>query len=228
MFVPKIIAKIQSDYQSKFGVPRQSGLVGGVSRVAFEKPYRISEALRGIEEFSHIWILWYFHKNGESTEFSPTVRPPKLGGNKRVGVFATRSPNRPNPIGLSLVKLLGVDEDGSLIIEGGDMVDGTPVLDIKPYLPYVESVPDAHGSFTEEKSKVRLYVDFPPVLLEKVDEKHSESIIELLSLDPRPGYQHDSDRVYGVSYAGYNIKFKVAAETLTVVAVETDATKTDK
>ncbi len=223
MFEPKIIAKIQSDYQSKFGVPRQSGLVSGVSRVVFEKPYKNPDALRGIEEFSHIWIIWYFHKNEESAEFSPTVRPPKLGGNKRVGVFATRSPNRPNPIGLSLVRLVEVSGDGSLIIEGGDMVDGTPILDIKPYLPYVESVENARGSYADEKSKVRLYVDFPTVLLEKIDEKHRESVIELLSLDPRPGYQHDEERVYGVSYAGYNIKFKVSGETLTVVKVETDA-----
>lgn len=218
MFTPEVIAKIQSDYPSKFGVPRQSGLVKAYSRVVFEKPYRVKEALRGLEEFSHIWIIWYFHKN-ESVRFSPTVRPPKLGGNKRVGVFATRSPNRPNPIGLSLVKLIGI-KNGSLIIEGGDMVDGTPVLDIKPYLPYVESVPNANGSFTEEKSKVRLYVDFPPVLLYKIDENHRESLIELLSIDPRPGYVQDSVREHGVTFSDYNIKFKVDGETLTVTGVE--------
>lgn len=218
----KVIAKIKTNFPSKFGVPRQSGLSHNKSYIVFEKEYRQPEALRGIEDFSHLWLIFHFDK-ADKKQYTPTVRPPKLGGNKRIGVFATRSPYRPNPIGLSLVKLNKVVEtkDGLVLeVEGADLVDGTPILDIKPYLPFVESVPSAKGAYTEETSKVRLYVDFPQFLLEKLDKNYRAEVTELLSLDPRPGYQDDAERVYGMNYIDYDIKFKVANETLTVVAVE--------
>lgn len=223
MFQPKVIGKIKSPFPSKFGVPRQSGMVkDDISYVVFEKEYANPDAVRGLEEFSHIWLIWYFDK-ADKKEYTPTVRPPKLGGNKRVGVFATRSPYRPNPIGLSLVKLIAVENFGerlTLKVEGGDLVDGTPILDIKPYLPVYEAIPDAEGGFTEKTSKVRLYVDFSPLLIEKIEENRREVIKEFLSLDPRPGYQRDPERVYGVSYYNYDIKFKVDGEILTVIEVK--------
>lgn len=218
----KVIAKIKTDFPTKFGVPRQSGLACNKSYIVFEKEYRQSEALRGIENFSHLWLIFHFDK-ADKKQYTPTVRPPKLGGNKRIGVFATRSPYRPNPIGLSLVKLVKVVEtkEGLVLeVEGADLVDGTPILDIKPYLPFVESVPSANGAYTEETSKVRLYVDFPQFLLEKIDENHRAEATTLLSLDPRPGYHDDPERVYGMNYIDYDIKFKVANDTLTVVSVE--------
>lgn len=223
MFQPKVIGKIKSPFPSKFGVPRQSGMVkDNISYVVFEKEYSNIDAVRGLEDFSHIWLIWYFDK-ADKKEYTPTVRPPKLGGNKRVGVFATRSPYRPNPIGLSLVKLIGIEKSSeklTLKVEGGDLVDGTPILDIKPYLPAFEAIPNAEGGFTEETSKVRLYVDFPSFLMEKIDENYREVIKEFLSLDPRPGYQHDAERVYGVPYYNYDIKFKVDGKTLTVIDVK--------
>lgn len=218
----KVIAKIKTDFPTKFGVPRQSGLACNKSYIVFEKDYRQPEALRGIENFSHLWLIFHFDK-ADKKQYTPTVRPPKLGGNKRIGVFATRSPYRPNPIGLSLVKLVKVVEtkEGLVLeVEGADLVDGTPILDIKPYLPFVESVPSANGAYTEETSKVRLYVDFPQFLLEKIDENHRAEATTLLSLDPRPGYHDDPERVYGMNYIDYDIKFKVANDTLTVVSVE--------
>lgn len=222
MFQPKIIAKIKSPFPSKFGVPRQSGMVkDDISYIVFEKEYANPDAVRGLEDFSHIWLIWYFDK-ADKKDYTPTVRPPKLGGNKRVGVFATRSPYRPNPLGLSLVKLKKVIKtaDGlTLEVEGGDLVDGTPILDIKPYLPFIEAPKSAVGGFTEETSKVRLYVDFPPFLAEKIEEERREVIKEFLSLDPRPGYQKDAERIYGVPYYNYDIKFKVDGERLTVVDV---------
>lgn len=223
MFEPVIIARIKSGFPDKFGVPRQSGMIEGiVSEVVFEGRFNNPDAVRGIDEFSHIWLVWYFDKSAEK-EVSLTVRPPKLGGNKRIGVFASRSPFRPNPIGLSLVKLLSVDFTNGklrLIVEGADLVDGTPILDIKPYLPYTECVTSATGSFTENTSKVRLHVDFPRILLNKIECDKQEIITELLSLDPRPGYQSDEERVYGVNYYGYNVKFKIDGQTLTVTDVE--------
>lgn len=223
MFEVKVIAKIKSDFPSKFGVPRQSGLSKGLkSYVVFEDEYNSVDAVRGIEEFSHIWLLFYFDK-ADKKQYTPTVRPPKLGGNKRIGVFASRSPYRPNPIGLSLVKLVKViAEKGKLMleVEGADLVDGTPILDIKPYLPYVESLGGTKGSFTESASKVRLYVDFPQNLIDKIDEEKRQALKELLSLDPRPGYHDDPQRVYGMDFNKYNIKFTVSDETLKVVSVE--------
>ena len=218
----KTIGIIKSDFSTKFGLPRQSGLaVSSYSYVEILPPYISADAFRGITEYSHLWILWGFNKNPEREEFSPTVRPPKLGGNKRVGVFATRSPNRPNPIGLSCVKLLSVEATGDktlLKISGADMADGTPVYDIKPYLPYTDCVPNACGSFGEDLPKVSLYVDFPQVLLDKFDKDKQQGLIEALSLDPRPGY-HEDDRLYGFLYCGKDVRFKVKDKTLTVVEI---------
>ncbi|MBQ4586857.1 MAG: tRNA (N6-threonylcarbamoyladenosine(37)-N6)-methyltransferase TrmO [Clostridia bacterium] len=218
----KTIGIIKSDFSTKFGLPRQSGLaVSSYSYVEILPPYNNADAFRGITEYSHLWILWGFNKNPEREEFSPTVRPPKLGGNKRVGVFATRSPNRPNPIGLSCVKLLSVEATGDktlLKISGADMADGTPVYDIKPYLPYTDCVPNARGSFGEDLPKVSLYVDFPQVLLDKFDKDKQQGLIEALSLDPRPGY-HEDDRLYGFLYCGKDVRFKVKDKTLTVVEI---------
>ena len=220
--VLKTIGIIKSDFSTKFGLPRQSGLaVSSYSYVEILPPYISADAFRGITEYSHLWILWGFNKNPEREEFSPTVRPPKLGGNKRVGVFATRSPNRPNPIGLSCVKLLSVEATGDKIllkISGADMADGTPVYDIKPYLPYTDCVPNARGSFGEDLPKVSLYVDFPQVLLDKFDKDKQQGLIEALSLDPRPGY-HEDDRLYGFLYCGKDVRFKVKDKTLTVVEI---------
>lgn len=218
----KTIGIIKSDFSTKFGLPRQSGLaVSSYSYVEILPPYNNADAFRGITEYSHLWILWGFNKNPEREEFSPTVRPPKLGGNKRVGVFATRSPNRPNPIGLSCVKLLSAEATGDktlLKISGADMADGTPVYDIKPYLPYTDCVPNARGSFGEDLPKVSLYVDFPQVLLDKFDKDKQQGLIEALSLDPRPGY-HEDDRLYGFLYCGKDVRFKVKDKTLTVVEI---------
>ena len=220
--VLKTIGIIKSDFSTKFGLPRQSGLaVSSYSYVEILPPYNNADAFRGITEYSHLWIVWGFNKNPEREEFSPTVRPPKLGGNKRVGVFATRSPNRPNPIGLSCVKLLSVEATGDktlLKISGADMADGTPVYDIKPYLPYTDCVPNARGSFGEDLPKVSLYVDFPQVLLDKFDKDKQQGLIEALSLDPRPGY-HEDDRLYGFLYCGKDVRFKVKDKTLTVVEI---------
>lgn len=218
----KTIGIIKSDFSTKFGLPRQSGLaVSSYSYVEILPPYNNADAFRGITEYSHLWIVWGFNKNPEREEFFPTVRPPKLGGNKRVGVFATRSPNRPNPIGLSCVKLLSVEATGDktlLKISGADMADGTPVYDIKPYLPYTDCVPNARGSFGEDLPKVSLYVDFPQVLLDKFDKDKQQGLIEALSLDPRPGY-HEDDRLYGFLYCGKDVRFKVKDKTLTVVEI---------
>lgn len=218
----KTIGIIKSDFSTKFGLPRQSGLaVSSYSYVEILPPYNNVDAFRGITEYSHLWVLWGFNKNPEREEFSPTVRPPKLGGNKRVGVFATRSPNRPNPIGLSCVKLLSVEAIGDktlLKISGADMADGTPVYDIKPYLPYTDCVQNARGSFGEDLPKVSLYVDFPQVLLDKFDKDKQQGLIEALSLDPRPGY-HEDDRLYGFLYCGKDVRFKVKDKTLTVVEI---------
>ena len=222
MFTPTVIAKIKSPYSGKFGIPRQSGMVNCVSEVVFEKPYNNIDAVRGIEEFSHIWLIWYFDKSDDKVA-SLTVRPPKLGGNVRVGVFASRSPFRPNPIGLTLVKLVKVNAEGkklSLTVEDADLLDGTPILDIKPYLPFSESLADAIGGFSETTSKVRLYVDFPDNLIKKIDEDKRLAVKNLLSLDPRPGYQNDAERIYGVTYYDYNIKFKTDGKTLYVTEVE--------
>ena len=223
----QIIARVRNDFPTKFGLPRQSGLVPElVSTIVFEPEFRVAEALRGIETYTHLWLIWGFHqavREGEKQDWRPTVRPPRLGGNTRMGVFATRSPFRPNPIGLTVVKLLAVEDTAEgkvLVVSGADMMDGTPVYDIKPYLPYVDSIPEAAGGFTEEKAAYHLAVDFPAEFLTQVPENQREALLGVLAQDPRPAYQHDENRVYGFAYAGMDVRFTVAGGTLTVVAIE--------
>ena len=215
----KPIAHIRTDFPEKFGIPRQSGLVPGLcGRVVFLPAYRNPDALRGLEGYSHVWLLWEFSEAKRDT-WSPTVRPPRLGGNRRMGVFATRSPFRPNPIGLSCVRLLAI-EGTDLVVEGADLLDGPPIYDIKPYLPYTDAHPEATAGFAGEVYEDRLTVIFPPDLLERLPKEKQESALALLRGDPRPSYQEDEERIYGMPYAGYDIRFQVAGDTLTVVAVE--------
>ena len=214
------IAHIRTDFPDKFGIPRQSGLLDMLeSRIVFLPEYRVPEAIRGIGEWSHLWLIWQFSE-AIREEWSPTVRPPRLGGNTRVGVFATRSPFRPNPLGLSCVKLLRV-EGCDLIVTGADMVDGTPIYDIKPYLPYADAQPDARGGFAEAVFGEKLAVDFPPELLARLPEAKRDAAVKLLAEDPRPAVRaKDTDRIFGLRFAGYEIKFRVADDRLTVVLVE--------
>ena len=216
----KVIAHIRTDFKEKFGIPRQSGLIKGLmGRIVFEPEFRSPDALKGIEEFSYLWLLWEFE--GVSTErFNATVRPPRLGGNETKGVFATRSPFRPNPIGLSSVKLERIEEtsDGPvLIVSGIDMRDNTPIFDIKPYLPYADSHPDATDGFAGAVKDDELRVVFPKELLARFPESERENIVEILKQDPRPHYQEDPERIYGVTYAGINVRFKVNGSELTVI-----------
>lgn len=222
----QIIARVRNDFPTKFGLPRQSGLVPElVSTIVFEPEFRVAEALRGIESYSHLWLIWGFHqavRDGESQAWRPTVRPPRLGGNTRMGVFATRSPFRPNPLGLTVVKLLAVEDSAEgkvILVSGADMMDGTPVYDIKPYLPYVDSVPEAIGGFTEEKAGYHLDVDFPADLLGRIPKEKRDALLGVLSQDPRPAYQHDENRIYGLPYAGWDVKFNVKDGVLSVVDV---------
>ena len=220
----KIIARIHSEFKEKFGIPRQSGLVPQTrARIVFEPEYRVADALRGIEGYSHLWLIWSFSK-AERDTWSPTVRPPRLGGNTRMGVFATRSPFRPNPIGLSCVTLEGVELDApdgpALIVGGADLLDGTPIYDIKPYLPYVDSHPDARGGFGSEKAGYALEVEIAQDILEQINPHKREALVGILREDPRPSYQNDPDRIYGVNYAGMNVKFTVAQGVLTVRSIE--------
>lgn len=220
----QVIARMHSDFGEKFGIPRQSGLVEALrSTIVFEPEYRSPDALRGIEGYSHLWIIWQFSQ-AVRQDWSPTVRPPRLGGNTRMGVFATRSPFRPNHLGLSCVKLLSVEHTETfgtvLHVGGADLLDGTPIFDIKPYIPYCDSHPEALGGFTQTAGDFLLQVDFPRELLEKLPEEKREAAIGVLSHDPRPSYQAESDRVYGVTFAGYNIRFTVTGNTLTVVSVD--------
>ncbi len=220
----KIIAHIESDFTEKFGIPRQSGLVDSlVSRIVFEKKYRVPEAFRGLENFSHIWIIWQFSE-AVREDWSPTVRPPRLGGNKRMGVFATRSPFRPNSIGLSSVKLLKIDFDCPeapvLYVSGADLLNGTPIFDIKPYLPYTDSHPEASGGFALQQKEGVLDVDFPPELLEKVRPELRNGLIEVLAQDPRPQYQNSPERVYTFDFAEYSVSFTVRDNTLYVSEIK--------
>ena len=220
----KIIARIRNDFKEKFGIPRQSGIADSfLSTIVFEQEYRVKEALRGIEGYSHLWLIWEFSESKRDT-FSPTVRPPRLGGNKRMGVFATRSPFRPNPIGLSSVRLLEVkdtEHSGTvLIISGADLLDGTPIYDIKPYLPFTDCHPDATGGFADEVKDYSLPVEFPDNLLELIDGSKREGLMKLLSNDPRPSYKHDGDRIYTFLYSNYEISFKVDGGKLSVMGVE--------
>ena len=219
----QVIARMKSDFPTKFGIPRQSGLVEELrSTIIFEPEFRNPDALRGIEGFSHLWLIWQFSE-AVRTEWSPTVRPPRLGGNTRIGVFATRSPFRPNSLGLSSVKLLGVEqteEFGTVLHVGGaDLMDGTPIFDIKPYIPYGDSHPDAIGGFTDTAGDFLLDVNFPDVLLAKLPEDKQNAAVGVLSHDPRPSYQRKPGRIYGVSFAGVDIHFTVECNNLTVIDV---------
>ena len=217
------IARMRSDFSTKFGIPRQSGLVEQLrSTIVFEPEFRNPDALRGIEEFSHLWLIWQFSE-AVRQGWSPTVRPPRLGGNTRMGVFATRSPFRPNNLGLSSVRLLGVEQtkDFGMVLHvgGADLMDGTPIFDIKPYIPYGDCHMDATGGFTDRAGEFLLDVDFPRELLEKLPPDKREAAKAVLSHDPRPSYQRNEDRIYGMTFAGQDIRFTVREDTLTVTEV---------
>ncbi len=214
------VARIRSDFPEKFGIPRQSSIVESLeAKIVFEPEFRVMDAVRGLEDFSHIWLIWEFSESVRDT-WSPTVRPPRLGGNVRMGVFATRSPFRPNPIGLSCVKLLKVEQDKALgpvlNVAGADLMDGTPIYDIKPYIPYADCHPEATGGFTTNVEMKPLTVDFPAELLDKVPQEKRDALIGVLEQDPRPRYQKDPGRVYGLSFAGLEVKFSVEAQILAV------------
>lgn len=216
----RAIAHIENDLTTKFGLPRQSGLVESLrGRIVFEPEYRRPEALRGLEGFTHIWLIWGFSANRERS-WTPTVRPPRLGGNARMGVFATRSPYRPNPVGLSCVKLESIDVDDPdgpvLNISGADLMSGTPIYDIKPYLPYADAHPEASGGFTDNSERRKLDVNCPPELMQRVPEASREALLGVLAHDPRPAYQHDPERTYGLDYAGLDVRFTVDGDELTV------------
>lgn len=219
----KPIAHIRTDFPTKFGIPRQSGLADTKAEIVFEPEYRSIDALRGIEEYSHLWLLWEFSE-AIRKEWSPTVRPPRLGGNKRMGVFATRSPFRPNPIGLSCVTLEGIEvreTDGPvLLVTGADLMDCTPIYDIKPYLAHVDAYPKAKGGFAEKVKKYALEVEIPEKWIEKVPDSKRESLKQILAQDPRPAYQEEPDRVYGMEFAGLEVKFQAAEGKLTVCQIE--------
>lgn len=227
----KPIARIHTDFPEKFGIPRQSGLAPALQgRIVFEPAYRNADALRGLEDFSHIWLVWEFSANvrrGASSDvvWQPTVRPPRLGGNAHLGVFATRSPFRPNPLGLSCVEISAIrpdTPDGPVIyVRGADLMDGTPIYDIKPYIVYADSRPDASCGYVDNLSDRRLEVVYEPHVIDAVKDKEiMRSLTEVLSLDPRPAYQNDPHREYGLSFAGMNVRFEVMGETLTVVSIE--------
>ena len=217
----KVIARIRSDFKTKFGVPRQSGLVEALrASIVFEPEYRNPDALRGIEGFSHLWLIWQFSE-AVREDWSPTVRPPRLGGNERMGVFATRSPFRPNALGLSCVRLEGVEQTAEgpvLVVSGADLMDGTPIYDIKPYLPYADCRTEARGGFAPRR-EAELTVDFPPALLSRVPEDKRAALTGVLSQDPRPHYQSDPQRVYGMRFAGLEVRFRVEDGTVYVVEV---------
>lgn len=219
-----IIARMHSDFPSKFGIPRQSGLVDSLhSTVVFEPEYRNGDALRGLEEFSHLWLIWQFSQAVRS-DWSPTVRPPRLGGNTRMGVFATRSPFRPNAIGLSSVRLLGLEQtadSGTVIhVAGADLMDGTPILDIKPYIPYADCHAEALGGFADQAKSYLLQVQCPPELLTPIPEEKRKALLDVLSHDPRPSYQNDPDRVYGMAFGNANVRFRVHDTCLTVLEIQ--------
>lgn len=225
----RVIARVRNDFPTKFGLPRQSGLAESLrSLIVFEKAFRVPEALRGLEAFSHIWLIWGFHQ-ARRDAWSPTVRPPKLGGNTRMGVFATRSPFRPNALGLSCVRLERIVDLGAsgraLLVSGADMMDGTPVYDVKPYLPYADCRPEAVGGFADAHVSDAVPVDFPAALLARVPEDRRAALLEALRQDPRPAYQADDTRVYGMPYAGLDIRFCVQDGVLRVCDVAEDAKK---
>lgn len=220
----KPIAHIKSDFKEKFGIPRQSGRAPSLTaEIVFEPEYRNAEALRGIEGFSHLWLLFDFSESHRE-DWSPTVRPPRLGGNTRVGVFASRSPFRPNPLGLSCVRLLGVEKRESegrvLLVSGADLLDGTPIFDVKPYLPFADCHPDATAGYAGEHERHALQVDFPKALLARIPQEKRAGLTECLADDPRPSYQEDPARVYGMRFADFEIGFSVNGNVLTVLSVE--------
>ena len=219
----KTIARIESDFPEKFGIPRQSGLLRTLkSVIRFEPEFRNADALRGLEGFSHLWILWIFSENVRET-WKPTVRPPRLGGNKRLGVFATRSSFRPNPIAMSCVKIEEIRTEGKngpeIVVSGADLMDGTPIVDIKPYLPYTDSIADATSGFAIGEPERSLHVEITAEQLSAFPQAKREALVDLLAQDPRPHYQDDPERTYGFAFAGREIKFKVAGDTLTVIQV---------
>ncbi|MBQ6946564.1 MAG: tRNA (N6-threonylcarbamoyladenosine(37)-N6)-methyltransferase TrmO [Clostridia bacterium] len=219
----KIIAKIYNGFSEKFGIPRQSGMTDAESVIVFEPEYRNADALRGLEEYSHLWLLWYFSEFDRG-EWSPTVRPPRLGGNKRMGVFATRSPNRPNPIGLSVVKIkkieLASDQGPRIIVSGADLLSGTPIFDIKPYLSYVDALPQASDGFAGQRMNYRLNVEIDPKLKDLLSAQEYSIVTQLLAQDPRPAYQKDANRVYAMTYGNKTIRFTVCEDKLTVVEIK--------
>ena len=219
------IAYIETCFPSKFGIPRQAGIVDTPGRIIFDPPYRVREAVRGLEGFDYIWIIWQFSQAGRD-DWSPTVRPPRLGGNERMGVFATRSPFRPNPIGLSSVRLVKVEMNEQLgpvlHVSGADLMDGTPIYDIKPYLPYADSHPDARSGFATQPSDLLLDVLCPSDLLERLPADLRQPLLDVLAHDPRPQYQHDPDRVYGMTFSGYDIHFRADDTQITVVDITSE------
>ncbi len=220
-FLIKPIAYIRTDFKEKFGIPRQSGIVGELTaRIVFLPEFRDPEALRGIDGFDYLWLIWRFSANRHDG-WRPTVRPPRLGGNARMGVFATRSPFRPNPMGLSSVRLIGVEHTAAegtvLIVSGADMLDNTPIYDIKPYIPYTDCHPDSRGGFADSGAPEPLKVDIPEQLLSRFPEAKREALISVLAQDPRPAYQNDPERVYGLSFAGYSVRFTVTENALKVI-----------
>ena len=219
----KIIARIKTDFKEKFGIPRQSGIAKTRAKIVFEPEYRVREALRGLDGYSHLWLIWEFSE-ARREGWSPTVRPPRLGGNRRMGVFATRSPYRPNPIGLSSVKLLSVEDiegEGTVLwVEGADLLDGTPIYDIKPYLAYTDAHPEARGGFADGVRDYAVKVNFDLHLLEKIPEDKRDALITILENDPRPSYKEEGEREYGMKYAGFDVFFKVNDGILTVTRIE--------
>ena len=222
------IAYIRTEFPEKFGVPRQSGLAKGLrGRIVFEPEYRNPDALRGLEGFSHIWLIWEFSANRSINSWQPTVRPPRLGGNAHIGVFATRSPFRPNPLGLSCVKIEGIElssEEGPVItVRGADLMDGTPIYDIKPYIKYADSRPEAVCGYVDKLEERSLKVIFPPELSSQMpDRSVIPALMDVLRLDPRPSYHDDPHRIYGLSFCGLNVRFRVEADVLTITAIERD------
>ena len=216
----KIIARIRNPYDGKFGIPRQSGIVEQVvSAIVFEPEYRVAEALRGIEEFSHLWLIWAFDR-AEREEWSPTVRPPRLGGNQRIGVFATRSPFRPNAVGLSCVKLLGTEKgkEGTVLkVAGADLMNGTPIYDIKPYVPYADCKPEATGGFTDRTEKRKVSVIVPDEIVRETDPAELEMLKAVLREDPRPAYQDDPERIYAFEFGGHHVEFRVENNLLHII-----------
>jgi len=228
----KVIAYIYTDFKEKFGIPRQGGVAESTTgRIVFEEPYRDPEALRGLDEFTYIWVIWDISENHRS-KWSPTVRPPRLGGNERIGVFASRSPFRPNSLGLSCLKILNVElntENGPIItVEGPDMLSGTPILDIKPYIPYADAHPEAKGGFTDHLDNKKMDVEIPFDIAKTAGLETAEKLADVLSNDPRPRYHHDDKREYGMLFSDYNVKFRAEGDRIIVTGIEVAEEKEDK